>query len=122
MSLTSVKEFFQKIVGFSVKPTINFNVLIDPVTGEPYSATGGGGGGGSIDTSVLSKEGKQDDEIAKLVEIRNKIIADPSTQGKQDAANIILNNILAELRDDVFVQATIWEDRSNTTSVFFREE
>lgn len=49
-------------------------------------------------------------------------MAAPATEGKQDASNTILNSILTELRDDVFVQSTIWEDRSNTTSVFFREE
>jgi hypothetical protein len=33
-----------------------------------------------------------------------------------------LNAILAEARDDVFVQSTVWEDRSSVVAVFYREE
>ncbi len=33
-----------------------------------------------------------------------------------------LNSILAELKNDVFVSQLIWEDRSSTVAVFYREE
>jgi hypothetical protein len=38
------------------------------------------------------------------------------------ATEVTLNAILAELRDDVFVDKTLWEDRSTVNAVFYREE
>lgn len=96
MTWDNFLNFFR---GTKTIPTKDFvqPVMLMNELGETYVA-GGGTGGGSTDITTLAKE------------------------GKQDAGNTILNSILAELRDDVFVQATIWEDRSNTTSVFYREE
>lgn len=42
--------------------------------------------------------------------------------GKDFATQTTLAAILAELRDDVFVTAIYWEDRSSATAVFYREE
>lgn len=43
-------------------------------------------------------------------------------EAKQDNIITLLTDLLAEFRDDVFVSATIWEDRSSVVSVFYREE
>jgi hypothetical protein len=115
----TLSDFFNLFSFASKKKGVQPVILVND-SGNTYEA--GGGGGGSVNITTLAKEGKQDAQTTELIAIKNKIIADPATQGKQDAANTILNSILAELRDDVFVQATIWEDRSNTTSVFYREE
>jgi hypothetical protein len=45
----------------------------------------------------------------------------------QEASNLdqlesTLADILAELRDDVFVTSTLWEDRSAVVAIFYREE
>jgi hypothetical protein len=72
---------------------------------------GGGGGGGGGDASSANQVAQTNELIA----IKNKIIASPATE----ATNLA---ILAELRDDVFIQSTIWEDRSSVVSVFYREE
>jgi hypothetical protein len=42
--------------------------------------------------------------------------------GNLAASVTALNNILAELRDDVFITSTLWEDRSAVVAVFYREE
>lgn len=51
-------------------------------------------------------------EIDLLAAIANKDFATQAT----------LAAILAELRDDIFVTSTLWEDRTATVAVFYREE
>lgn len=76
-----------------------------------YIETSGGGGGGGGDASSANQVAQTNELIA----IKNKMIASPATE----ATNLA---ILAELRDDVYIQSTIWEDRSSVVSVFYREE
>jgi hypothetical protein len=45
-----------------------------------------------------------------------------STPTGDFATQTTLAAILAELRDDVFVSSALWEDRSSSTPVFYREE
>lgn len=73
-------------------------ILVNPTTGEPYTASGGGGGG---DMSVT--EGLLDDILTKLsadpatqttlAAILAKIIAAPATEAKQDSAISLLTAI-----------------------------
>lgn len=58
------------------------------------SISGGGGGGGGGGTIDISTLAKE----------------------------VTLGSVLTELRDDVFVTSTLWEDRSGSTPVFYREE
>lgn len=73
-----------------------------------------------------------------ITAILAKLSADPATQTTASAILAALNTgtthtdlagmqatlaaMLAEMRDDVFVTSTLWEDRSTTVAVFYREE
>jgi hypothetical protein len=76
-------------------------------------------------------------ETGNLAAILAKLTADPATQTTLAAVLAVLNTgtthvdlaglqttlnaILAEQRDDVFVETTLWEDRATVASIFYRE-
>jgi hypothetical protein len=76
-------------------------------------------------------------ETGNLAAILAKLTADPATQATLAAVlaalntgtthvdlaglQTTLNAILAEQRDDVFVETTLWEDRATVVSIFYRE-
>ena len=81
--IRSIREFFQSTMTMvGLKPAIDVNVV---------QTVGGGAGGG--DASAAN----QVIQTAALNAILTKIIAAPSTEAKQDAAIVVLGNILTAL-------------------------
>jgi|GEM_PF-6316133 len=75
---------------------------------------GGSSSGGSVSGTVT----------ANLGTIAN-VATEPTLSAiaaKDFATQSTLAAILAELRDDTFVSSTLWEDKSGTTPIFYREE
>lgn len=75
-----------------------------------------------IEGGLNTLNGKDFATQTTLAAVLAKIIAAPATEAKQDNIITKLSDMLAEMRDDVFVTAIYWEDRSNATAVFYREE
>lgn len=102
--------------GFAKKLRLIFSRDKVDVTGSSVSVSSS-----ALPTGAAT-EAKQDTGNSSLAAILAKIIAAPATEAKQDTIITALGNMLAEMRDDVFVTAIYWEDRSSTTAVFYREE
>ncbi len=59
-------------------------------------------------------------QIARLEQIRDKLIAGPASEATLAAANASLQDILLELRDDIQATETVWYDRLTPTLFYVR--
>jgi hypothetical protein len=134
----------------ALKDEVDRNNFVDPVQVrllanlQQAKGASSGDSGGSTDgiladvASGIDRSADINSIVTSLANIFTKLSIDLPTQATLNSILTALNTgtthtdlaglqstldaILAEQRDDAFITSTLWEDRSSTAAVFYREE